>query len=116
VLQRLGLDVIGLDASAELAERARKFGANVVEGQLESGWKKGAPYDVILIDGAIEYIPDAIVAQLSDRGRLGTALIDQGITRLVVGCKAGDGFGLHSMADAGAATLPGFSKPRAFTF
>jgi protein-L-isoaspartate(D-aspartate) O-methyltransferase len=116
VLQHLGLDVIGLESSAELADRARKSGVDVVEGQLEEGWKKGAPYDLILIDGAIEYIPDAIIAQLSDRGRLGTALIDQGITRLVVGRRAADGFGLHSMADAGAATLPGFSKPRAFTF
>jgi hypothetical protein len=34
----------------------------------------------------------------------------------VVGRRAGDGFGLHSIADSGAAALPGFSKPRTFTF
>jgi protein-L-isoaspartate(D-aspartate) O-methyltransferase len=116
VLQRLGLDVTGLESSADLAGRARKLGLNIVEGPLEDGWKKDAPYDLILIDGAVEYIPDAIIAQLSDRGRLGTALINQGITRLVVGRRAGEGFGLHSMADAGAAKLAGFSKPRTFTF
>lgn len=116
VLAEMGLGVIGLESSPELAGRARENGVQVVEGPLEDGWQKGAPYDLILIDGAIEHIPDAIVAQLTDHGRLGAALIDKGITRLVVGRRAGDGFGLHSMADSGAAALPGFSKPRTFTF
>jgi protein-L-isoaspartate(D-aspartate) O-methyltransferase len=116
VLAEMGLSVTGLESSPELAGRARENGVQVVEGPLEDGWKKGAPYDLILIDGAIEHIPDAIVAQLTGHGRLGAALIDKGITRLVVGRRAGDGFGLHSMADSGAAALPGFSKPRTFTF
>jgi len=116
VLLEMGLNVIGLECSAELASSARENGVDVVEGALEDGWKKGAPYDLILIDGAVEHIPDAIVAQLTDHGRLGAALIDKGITRLVVGRRADDGFGLHSMADSGAAALPGFSKPRTFTF
>ena len=99
-----------------LAGRARALGIEVVEGPLEQGWAKNAPYDLILIDGAVEHIPDEIIAQLTDRGRLGTALIDRGISRLAVGRRAGDGFGLHTMADSGAAALPGFSRPRVFTF
>ena len=116
VLRTIGLEVTGLECSPELARRARELGIDVVEGPLEDGWKKGAPYDLILIDGAIEHIPDAIIAQLTDHGRLGTALIDRGICRLAVGRRAGKGFGLHSIADSGAAALPGFSKPRTFTF
>lgn len=116
VLKTVGLDVLGLECSPALAERARSQGVNVVEGPLEAGWKKGAPYDLILIDGAIEHIPDAIVDQLTEHGRLGVALVDRGICRLTVGRKAGTGFGLHTMADAAAAALPGFSKPRTFTF
>ena len=116
VLRAMGLNVIGLESSPELASRARANGVDVVEGPLEAGWEKGAPYELILVDGAIEHIPDAIVAQLTGHGRLGAALIDKGITRLVVGRRAGEGFGLHSMADSGAAALPGFSKPRTFTF
>lgn len=116
VLQEMGLDVVGLESSVDLAARARANGIDIVEGPLEEGWKKGAPYDLILIDGAVEHLPDTIIAQLTGHGRLGVALIDKGITRLVVGRRAGDGFGLHSMADSGAATLPGFSKPRTFTF
>lgn len=116
VLKEMGLQVTGLECSSELAKRARDMGIEVVEGPLEQGWKKGSPYPLILIDGAVEYIPDAIVAQLTDHGRIGTALIDRGICRLAVGRRAGKGFGIHTMADAGAATLPGFTRPRTFTF
>lgn len=116
VLKHMGLEVTGLECSSDLAARARENGVDVVEGNLEAGWDKGEPYDLILIDGAIEHIPDVIIAQLTDFGRLGTALIDKSITRLVVGRRAGDGFGLHSIADSGAAALPGFSKPRTFIF
>ena len=116
VLMALGLEVTGLESSPELAKRARDNGIEVVKGPLEQGWKKAAPYHLILIDGAVEYIPDAIIAQLTDHGRLGTALIDRGVCRLTVGRRAGTGFGLFSTADAAAAAIPGFAKPRAFTF
>jgi len=116
VLRRMGLDVIALDSSPGLAADARELGLNVVEGPLDEGWKKGAPYDQILIDGAVEQIPEAIVRQLADGGRLGAALIDRGVTRLIVGRKVGDAFGYLSVADAGMPALPGFNRPRAFTF
>jgi protein-L-isoaspartate(D-aspartate) O-methyltransferase len=116
VLKLLGLDVLGLESSTKLAARARELGIDVVEGPLEEGWKSAAPYHLVLIDGAVEFIPEAIISQLTDHGRLGTALIDRGICRLAVGRRAGNGFGLQTMADSGAAALPGFKKPRTFTF
>lgn len=116
ILKVLGLDVLGLESDPKLAARARDLGIDVVEGPLESGWKSKAPYHLVLIDGAIEFIPEAIIAQLTDDGRLGTALIDRGICRLAVGRRAGTGFGLQTMADSGAAALPGFTRPRTFTF
>jgi protein-L-isoaspartate(D-aspartate) O-methyltransferase len=116
VLQSIGLAVTALESSAELAARARENGLEVVEGPLEAGWSKRAPYDQILIDGAIEYIPDAIVEQLAEGGRLGTALVDRGVSRLTVGRKAAGAFGYLSVTDAGVPALPGFKRPRAFTF
>lgn len=116
VLTHMGLDVVALESSAGLAGRARELGTAVVAGALEAGWRKGAPYRHILIDGAIEVIPDAIVDQLEDGGRLGAALVDRSITRLIVGRKAGGAFGYLSIGDAGAPALPGFARPRAFTF
>lgn len=116
VLEAMGLVVTALESSAELASTARENGVHVVEGSLEAGWSRGAAYDLILIDGAIEYLPDAIVGQLADGGRLGTALVDRGITRLIVGRKSAGAFGYLSLSDAGVPALPGFARPKAFTF
>jgi len=116
VLSAMGLEVVAVESSPELAARARKLGIKAVEAPLDGGDPKGASYDQILIDGAVETIPDAIIAQLAEGGRLGTALVDRGITRLVVGRKAGGAFGYLSIGDAGVPALPGFSRPKAFTF
>src|SRR5687768_4759294 len=116
VLSAIGCDAIALETSAELAARVRELGIEVVEGKLQAGHEARAPYDLILIDGAVEYLPEAIIDQLADGGRLGTALVDRGVTRLIVGQKVAGAFGYLSIADAGVAPLPGFSRPRAFTF
>lgn len=116
VLRHIGLEVVALESSAALLDHARETGVELVKGPLEAGHKQGAPYDQILIDGAVEEIPDAIVDQLGEGGRLGTALSDRGITRLVVGRKAGIAFGYLSIADAGVPALPGFTRLKAFTF
>jgi protein-L-isoaspartate(D-aspartate) O-methyltransferase len=116
VLEAMGLDVVAIESDPQLAARARELGVAVVEAPLEAGDPKGGIYDQILIDGAVQIIPDAIIAQLADGGRLGTALIDRGITRLVVGRKAGGAFGYLSVGDAGVPALPGFSRPKEFTF
>jgi protein-L-isoaspartate(D-aspartate) O-methyltransferase len=116
VLAHMGLDVVALESSPELAAAARALGVAVVEGPLDAGYKKRAPYDQILIDGAVEYVPDPLIAQLAEGGRLGTALLERGVTRLIVGRKAGGAFGHLSVGDAGAAALPGFERPRGFTF
>ena len=116
VLAGMGLDVVALESDAGLAAAARGQGINTVEGPLEAGWSNGAPYQQILFDGAVEVIPEAIIEQLADGGRLGAPIIDRGITRLAVGRKAGGAFGTLSFADAGVPRLPGFSRPKAFTF
>jgi protein-L-isoaspartate(D-aspartate) O-methyltransferase len=116
VVGAMGLAVTAVESSPELAAKARDGGIMVVEGPLERGHAKGAPYDRILIDGAVDHIPDAIVGQLADGGRLGAALVDRGVTRLIVGRKSGGAFGYLSLGDAGAPILPGFARPTAFTF
>lgn len=116
VLGAIGLKVVALESDPELAAAARGQKVKIVEGPLEEGHAAGAPYDQILIDGAVEYIPDALVDQLADGGRLGAAIVDRGITRLAVGRKAGNAFGTLSVGDAGVPALPGFQRPRAFTF
>ena len=116
VLKNIGLDVVAVDSDAGLISAAKEQGVEVTSGPLDAGYSQGGPYDQILIDGAVEYLPDAIVQQLADGGRLGAALIDRGITRLIVGRKTSGAFGYLSIGDAGVPALPGFSRPKAFTF
>ena len=116
VLAAMGVEVTAVESDSGLAEIARNAGVSIVEGALEAGCAKHAPYELILIDGAVPAIPEAIVQQLADGGRLGAALIDRGITRLIVGRKADGAFGHVSIADAGVPALPGFISAKAFIF
>jgi protein-L-isoaspartate(D-aspartate) O-methyltransferase len=117
ILAEMGIKAVGLESSSALAAAAKTLKVSVAEGQLEAGHRSSAPYDFILLNGAVEFIPDQLVDQLKDGGRLAGALIEQGgITRLFVGRKAGGGFGFHSIADSATPALPGFERPRAFTF
>ena len=87
-----------------------------LEGPLAAGWAEGSPYDFLLIDGAVEYVPQAIVDQAADGGRIALALLDRGVTRLGIGRVVSGAFGLSTVSDAAVAILPGFEKPREFVF
>lgn len=115
ILSAMGLQVTAVESDSELLQAAGP-GATVTQGDLETGAPNAGLFDQILIDGAIGFIPNAIVAQLAEGGRLGTALIDRGVTRLIVGRKAGGAFGYLSIGDAGVPALPGFSRPPTFSF
>jgi protein-L-isoaspartate(D-aspartate) O-methyltransferase len=73
-------------------------------------------FDVILIDGAVEVLIDAITERLASHGRLVTGLLDAGVTRLAIGRRAGSSFGLTTFSDAEMAVLPEFARPPAFVF
>jgi protein-L-isoaspartate(D-aspartate) O-methyltransferase len=77
VMARLGAAVIALEADETMVEAARARlaglgveGVAVVGGPLDEGYPKGAPYDAILINGAIEQRPRRLLEQLADGGRL----------------------------------------------
>ena len=120
VLAAMGCEIVALECSPDLAARARELGLRVAEGPLTAGHKPGAPYDLILIDGAVDHLPEAIIKQLADGGRLGAALsegqLQGGIARLIVGQKVSGAFGHLSIGDAGVAALPGFATPATFHF
>ena len=121
VLARLAGSVVALEEDAELAA----FAGDGARGQRRRarrrarsprGRPKAAPYDFILIDGAVEHVPQAIVDQVADGGEIALALLDEGVTRLCIGRVVAGAFGATAFADAAAASLPGFEKPRGFSF
>lgn len=116
VLSEIGLEVVALECDQALASAATAAGVETTVGDLAKGWPKGAPYDLILLDGAVEEIPAALAKQLAANGRLAGAIVDRGVTRLVAGRSANGALGLRSIVDADVGALPGFERPRAFTF
>jgi protein-L-isoaspartate(D-aspartate) O-methyltransferase len=120
LLAEMGAAVTALEADAALAAtaRARLEGlATVVEGPLAAGWPAGAPYDVVLVDGAIEEFCEPLIAQLAEGGRAGAILVGgDGVARAATGLKAAGILRLEPFAEAGAPLLPDFRKPRGFRF
>ncbi len=116
VLAELAGAVTALEEDAALA--TGELPGNVVraQGPLAEGWAAAAPYDLILFDGAIEYVPPAIVDQLADGGRIAAPIVENNVTRLAIGRKAGTAFGLLTFADAEAPALPGFAVEKGFRF
>ncbi len=113
LLVAIGLEVTALESDASIAAEAA---IETVTGELAKGWKQGAPYDLILFDGALDEVPDAIVEQLAPHGRIGAPLLDRGVTRLATGRVSGGKLGFLPVVDADVTPLPGFERPRAFTF
>ncbi len=121
VLASLVAHVIAVEVDPLLAEQARAAlqgtpAVTVVEGPLETGHADGAPYDVIMVDGAIGGVPQALIDQLAIGGRLVTGLDDKGVIRLAAGVRSAHGFGLQHFADCECVALPGFARARTFSF
>jgi protein-L-isoaspartate(D-aspartate) O-methyltransferase len=120
LLARLVRSVVALEEDSDLTAFAKRAlagsGVELVKGPLAKGWPKKGPYDFILIDGAVEHVPKAIADQAADGAQISLALADRGVTRLAIGRVVAGAFGMNVYADAAAAILPGFEKPRGFSF
>lgn len=74
------------------------------------------PYSLIVIDGAIEQLPDTLAAQLTDEGRIVTGLVLRQVTRLATGRKVAGRVNLQPVEDLGIPVLHAFAAPKSWTF
>lgn len=74
------------------------------------------PYSVILIDGAVEELPDALLTLATDGARLVTGLAEGAVTRLAKGFVRGHQVALKSFIDSEVALLPAFARKPEFVF
>lgn len=121
VLAGLVAEVVAVESDPALAALAREALADypnvtLVEGPLEVGHEAAAPYDVLVIDGAVDHVPEALVAQIRPGGRAVAGILDRGVSRLTSGRKTAGGFALLDFADIDCVPLPGFARPKTFTF
>lgn len=121
---RAGDTVLLVDGgSGYLAELLRPMVASLVAiapAQALRGEGARGACSLLLIDGAVEQVPAALAALLQPDGRAVTGLVEDGVTRLAVGRRTGEGaassLALLPLAELGIPVLPQFARPRAWTF
>lgn len=103
------------DTSGYAEALLRHMGAEVVTVQANpaKGNAKSAPYDAVLIDGAVDSFPDALSAQVAEGGRIACGLVERGVTRLMSGRKAGGVVGFVALADMEMTRAAGFTPEKA---
>lgn len=123
VLAQLAGSVVALEEDATLARHAREnlaavtAAAEVVTGALTDGWPARAPYDVILINGAVETVPERLFHQLAVGGRLVAVVGRAPASKAMRYLAAADGrASAIPIFDAAASQLPGFAEPQRFVF
>ncbi len=121
VLARMAADVVALEQDADLVRIASELLATavgkveVVQGGLIEGVKGQAPFDVIFVNGAIEQVPETLLGQLAEGGRL-VAVIKDGQSRAWLFLKQNGQVGKRPDFDADVPLLAGFKKAMGFVF
>ena len=123
ILSKLVTKVVALESAPELAARARTILAglgignvNVVEGDLAAGRPNEQPFDFILIDGAVEILPDTLTAQLAPGGILASIVMNGSIGHGVLVARVDGVLTRREIFDAETDVLPGFTRPQRFVF
>jgi len=124
VLARLGSKVVAVEQDESLAATAeanlKKLGTanvEVVHDRLKAGAPVRGPYDVVLLEGSVEEVPDSLTGQLKEGGRLLAVVAPAGrLGRAMAYVNANGVVSGRSLFDATAPMLPGFERKKSFVF
>jgi protein-L-isoaspartate(D-aspartate) O-methyltransferase len=123
VTARLAGRVTATESDSALAAKAKGILAGLGFGQVRvqeaaaaDGYAANAPYDVIVLDGATEIVPDRLYAQLKEGGRLVGVFAMSQPPRATIVTHSHDDFGNRALFDAVAPILPGLKRLPAFVF
>lgn len=124
VLARLAATVVGVECDAALAEEANRIlsaqgidNAVVIQDPLGDGYPKQAPYNVIVLEGAVVKVPETIRNQLADGGRLVAVIREgEGMGRATLMQRSGEVVSSRILFDAATPYLPGFEREERFVF
>ncbi|MBS0565730.1 MAG: protein-L-isoaspartate O-methyltransferase [Proteobacteria bacterium] len=121
VVARLAGQVVAVEEDASLAaaaeERLRPVaGVTVQTGALRDGAPSAGPFDRILIEGGIEEMPEAVLSQLNDGGRIAALFMDEALGAVRIGYRIDGQVSWRFGFNAAAPVLAGFARRREFTF
>ena len=122
VIARIAAHVVALESDPGLVSEARERLVSlrnvvVVEGSLPAGAMAQQPFNVIFLEGRAEEVPQSLLGQLAEGGRLVAVVGETVLARAKVFSKAGQTIAVRDAFDASVAALPGFGKKKpAFVF
>lgn len=121
VMARMADFVVALEADETMtADAEARLGAAgvdnvaVLAGALTEGAAKHGPYDVIVVEGAVEEIPTGLTDQLKDGGRIAAVFAEGQLGTLRIGTRYDGHIAWRSVFNASVPVLPGFERARAF--
>lgn len=121
VIARLAQAVIAVEEVPGLAGEAQSVlvdagadNAILHEGALTHGAAEHGPYDVIVIQGGVENLPEMLTNQLKDGGRMACIFMQGALGEVRIAHKSGDRLTWRFAFNATAPVLPGFEKEAAF--
>lgn len=124
IMARLSGSVIAVETRAQLVEKVQETlvaqgidNAAVIKSRLVDGYAAEAPYDRILIEGGVEFIPETLLQQLCPKGKLGAIhrLQSSPIGVASIWARSGKDFVRSSLFDACVPNLDEFNKKPQFT-
>jgi protein-L-isoaspartate(D-aspartate) O-methyltransferase len=125
LLAQMAATVVAIEENANMAAEAERLlrtldicnVAVIQQKNLPEGYPAQAPYHKILINGSVADVPEAILSQLADGGRLVTVLSNKGhMGSAVLFTRTGDSFSKRVLFDAATPTLSGFEQRKSFDF
>jgi protein-L-isoaspartate(D-aspartate) O-methyltransferase len=121
LLDHIGASVVALESDRGAASFAREAlagcaGVEIVEGDLAAGAKGRGPFDVIVVEGAFEVSPDALLAELAENGRLVGVDCRAGTPEATLIERRAAGFGRRALFETRATALEAFKRAPSFAF
>lgn len=123
VLANCCKEVITLDPDPDLSFAARAAlessgitNVKTVSTAAVDGWKDEAPYDIILLNGAAEVVPETWLTQLAPGGRLGVIVRQGAAGAARIYTRADDASAYRVAFDAAPPVAPGLNKAPSFRF
>ncbi|OSQ43568.1 protein-L-isoaspartate O-methyltransferase family protein [Thalassospira alkalitolerans] len=123
-ISRVAETVVAVESDKDMAMAAEKAcqalnydNVIVVEGDIGAGYAKQAPYNVIVFDGAVAEVPNTILDQLSEGGRMLVVVHAPGKVGIARLYERENGVvGHRDLFDANIPYLPGFEPAESFVF
>lgn len=121
VIARMAQAVVALEEDESFASEAQEALVNagadnaiVQVGTLADGAAQHGPYDVIVIQGGVAVVPDAVFDQLKEGGRMAVLFMSGALGEVRLGIKKQGQMHWRMDFNAGAPVLPGFERKAAF--